>query len=128
MSTDSAESSDNGAVDITAGAIPHGHYDPKNDVILKLECMKAWEVRVSCAFPLHPVANAFAAAVHSAGFHPCRLIAPGQVHALCCKGATMCWWVSQGNNLNPQWGTPNRLCQQSLSWSHSLLKAIFSCS
>ena len=35
------------AVDITASALPHGHYDPKNDVILKLECMRAWEVRVS---------------------------------------------------------------------------------
>ena len=38
--------SETAAVDITAGALPHGHYDPKNDVILKLECMRAWEVRV----------------------------------------------------------------------------------
>ena len=41
------DTSETAAVDITAGALPHGHYDPKNDVILKLECMRAWEVRVS---------------------------------------------------------------------------------
>ena len=44
---ESKSPTDTAAVDITAGALPHGHYDPKNDVILKLECMRAWEVRVS---------------------------------------------------------------------------------
>lgn len=34
-------------VDITASAIPSGHYDPKNDVILRLEAMSASETRVS---------------------------------------------------------------------------------
>lgn len=33
-------------VDITAGASPSGHYDPKNDVILSLEVMGATQTRV----------------------------------------------------------------------------------
>ena len=46
---DSEISSDSGApnrVDITASAIPSGHYDPKNDVILRVEAMSAKETRV----------------------------------------------------------------------------------
>lgn len=34
-------------VDITASALPSGHYDPKNDVILRVEAMSASETRVS---------------------------------------------------------------------------------
>ena len=47
VSKSPTDMSETAAVDITASALPHGHYDPKNDVILKLECMRAWEVRVS---------------------------------------------------------------------------------
>ncbi|EIE21258.1 hypothetical protein COCSUDRAFT_57160 [Coccomyxa subellipsoidea C-169] len=46
---DSEPSSDSGApnrVDITASAIPSGHYDPKNDVILRVEAMSAKETRI----------------------------------------------------------------------------------
>ncbi len=46
----SGDSEDPGAptrVDITASALPSGHYDPKNDVILRVEAMSASETRVS---------------------------------------------------------------------------------
>lgn len=33
-------------VDLTATAVPSGHYDPKNDVILRLEATSASEMRV----------------------------------------------------------------------------------
>jgi hypothetical protein len=41
------EPPDSGAVDITVRALPKGHYDPKNDVVLHVECMTARDVRVS---------------------------------------------------------------------------------
>ncbi len=43
----SMEPPDSGAVDITVRALPKGHYDPKNDVVLHVECMTARDVRVS---------------------------------------------------------------------------------
>ncbi|KAK9902044.1 hypothetical protein WJX75_002353 [Coccomyxa subellipsoidea] len=45
---DSQSSTDPAAptrVDITASALPSGHYDPKNDVILRVEAMSATETR-----------------------------------------------------------------------------------
>ena len=41
------EPPEGGGVDITASALPKGHYNPKNDVILHMECMTARDVRVS---------------------------------------------------------------------------------
>ncbi len=43
----SMEPPDGDAVDITSKTLPKGHYDPKNDVILHMECMRAKDVRVS---------------------------------------------------------------------------------